>query len=566
MKTTLRRLRSVLLIVVGASALAGGGTAWARPPRLTLFVTVDSLGTDQLQRMRPRLRGGGFNQLFTQGAFFPNGRVEYAEAVTAPGHATLVTGCNPWRHGVVGNGVLNRQSGKLEPVFHDPEHPALESPLGVSDVSPANLLAETLADRLRLFTQERGKAVAIAAKSRSAIAMGGRLGQAWWFSEPVGKFVTGTWYTKELPGWVKGFNEQALPDRYFGKEWLLSEKKEAYLGGDDRPFEALLPGTGRAFPHVLTGGLTAAGPQFYAALAFTPAMGDLTVQLARAAIEGEQLGKDDIPDALFVSFSNTDRISHYYGPYSWEAQDSLLRVDKALGELIGAAERAAGGRANLLVVVTADHGAPAVAEEWAAAGLPGARLNPVALAQGVAKELSAKLGGEVTAQIEELDVYLGGKLLAEKRAEGPEVRREAARWLARQPGVAFAVARDDLEGTADPQGYLRALRVGFHPERSGDVLYVPRPFTVISTESTGTNHGSPYAYDTQVPVLISGRGVKAGVYQQDFPTVDVAPTVAALMEMGAPASAEGRVRTEALSTAPGGGATRPAGAGTAAPP
>lgn len=551
-----KTLRPVLLALAGAAALAGAGPAWARPPRLTLFVAVDSLGTDQLLRMRPRLRGG-FNQLFVQGAFFPNGRVEYAEAVTGPGHATLVTGCNPWRHGVVSNAVLSRQSGKLEPIFWDPEHPALESPPGVQDVSPANLLAETLADRLRLSTQERGKVVSISAKSRAAIAMAGRLGQAWWFSEPVGKFVTGTWYAKEFPGWVKGFNEQAAADKLFGKEWALAEKREAYGGADDRPFENDLLGLGRVFPHPLTGGLPSLGPQYYSALALTPAMADLTVQFARAAIEGEQLGKDDVPDALFVGFSNTDRIYHHFGPYSWEAQDSLLRVDKALGELIAAAERAAGGRANLLVVVTADHGGAAVPEEWSAAGLSAARLNPTTLAQGVGKELSSKLGGEVVAQIEELDVYLGGRLVSERRGDGPAIRRSAAQWMARQPGVAFAVARDDLEGPADPQGYLRSLRLGFHPDRSGDVLYVPRPFTVITLETTGTNHGTPYAYDAQIPVLLLGRTVKAGQYQQEISMTDVAPTVAALMEMGAPAMSEGRVRTEALLTAPSGNAAKP---------
>ncbi|HEY8207960.1 MAG TPA: alkaline phosphatase family protein, partial [Myxococcaceae bacterium] len=189
-----------LAAALAAAVAALPAPALAKPPRLTLVVTMDSLGADQLLRMRARLKPGGLASLMAQGAFFPNARVEYADARTGPGHATLVTGCNPWRHGIVGNDVFNRTTGKLEPVFADPDHPVLEAPPAALDVSPANLLAESLADRLRLFTQERGKAVALAPKPRAAIAMGGRLGQAWWFSEAVGKWVTGTWYTKEFPG------------------------------------------------------------------------------------------------------------------------------------------------------------------------------------------------------------------------------------------------------------------------------------------------------------------------------------------------------------------------------
>lgn len=547
--------------LLAAAALALLPTsALAKPPRLTLVVTMDSLGTDQLLRMRPRLKPGGWASLMAQGAFFPDTRVEYANAHTGPGHATLVTGANPWRHGIVGNDVLNRATGKMEPVFVDADHPVLEAPPGPQDVSPANLMAESLADRVRLSTQERGKAISVAAKPRAAIAMGGRLGQAWWFSDAVGKWVTGTWYTKEFPGWVKAFNDKALPDSYFGKDWTLLEKKETYLGEDDRPFEAGPLALGRTFPHPLTGGLPRPGKEFYQALNRSPLMSEVLVQFAKAAIEGEQLGKDDVPDLLLVSFSATDFVNHHYGPYSWESQDALLRADRALAELLTAAERAAGGRANLLVVVTADHGIAAVPEEWAARGVPAARVNPVPVGQALAKELSAKFGGEIGVQMETQDVYLSGKGYSAGKPEAAAVRRAAAAWLSRQPGVALAVARDDLESAGELRGYGRSLRIGFYPERSGDVLFVPKPFMVWDSEPAGTEHGTPYAYDNQIPLVVAGHGVKAGYYPQEISLADVAPTVAAILEMGLPAQAEGKVRAEIL-TSPNGGA-KPA----AAPP
>ncbi len=336
--------------------------AHARPPKLTVLISVDAMGSDLFMRTRPKLKGG-LGQLASQGAYFPTAHYVFAEAVTAAGHATIATGANPWRHGIVSNRVLNRKTGKDEPMLADPGHPALEAPLSNDDVSPQNLLAETLADRLRQATYGRGKAIAIAGKGRAAITLGGRLGQAYWFNEQVGKFITGTWYTKELPSWLKAFNEKKLPESYFDKQWTLVAPAKEYLGEDDRPFESDWYALGRAFPHPLNGGLPSPGPQSYAALASSPFLNDLTVQLAKAAIDGEQLGKDDVPDLLCVGFSSIDRILHLYGPYSWEVQDALLRLDKAVGELLAAADKAAGDRANVLVILTADHGGAAIPEE-----------------------------------------------------------------------------------------------------------------------------------------------------------------------------------------------------------
>jgi predicted AlkP superfamily pyrophosphatase or phosphodiesterase len=273
---------------------------------------------------------------------------------------------------------------------------------------------------------------------------------------------------------------------------------------------------------------------------------DHVVRAARAAIEGEGLGKDDVPDLLAVSFSATDRVFHQYGPTSWEMQDALYRLDKAVGDLVAVAEKAAGGRANLLVVLTADHGGAAVPEQWAASGVAAVRVNPTDLSKELTEALRAQFGGDITATIEELDVYLGGKTLEGGKVDGAAVRRAAAMWLGKQPAVTLAVARDDLYTAPDVAGLVEPLRRGYYAGRSGDVLYVVKPFHVISAEPTGTNHGTPYAYDRQVPVIFAGRGVKPGTYTQRISTTDVAPTVAALLEMGAPASAEGEPRSEAI--------------------
>jgi predicted AlkP superfamily pyrophosphatase or phosphodiesterase len=519
--------------------------ALAKPPRLTLFITVDALGTEVLLRNKPRLKGG-LRQLIDSGAFYPYAEYGYAKPRTAPGHTTLATGANPWRHGIVDNRIIDRATGKPERVFPDPAHPVLEAALSNDDVSPANLMAETLADRLRLSTQERGKAIALSGKARSAIPLAGRLGQAYWYDETVGKFVTGTWYTKELPGWLKAFNTSNPPEAWFGKPWEPLLPRTEYTGEDDRAYEGEHYGLGRTFPHPLTGGLNAPGPHAYTAFAISPLAMDHTVRAARAALEGEGLGKDEVPDLLAVSISATDRVYHQYGPTSWEMQDTLYRLDKAVGDLVALAEKAAGGRANLLVVLTADHGGAAVPEQWAASGVAAERVNPTALSKELTEALRAQFGGDITATVEELDVYLGGKTLEGGKVDGAAVRRAAAAWLGKHPSVVLAVPRDDLYSAPDVAGLVEPLRRGYYPGRSGDVLYVVKPFHVISAASTGTNHGTPYAYDRQVPVVFAGRGVKPGIYAQPISTTDVAPTVAALLEMGAPASAEGTPRAEAI--------------------
>jgi predicted AlkP superfamily pyrophosphatase or phosphodiesterase len=520
--------------------------ALAKPPKLTVFISIDSLGSDVFLRNKPRFKGG-FARLLNEGAYFPVGHYELAECVTAIGHTTLSTGAWPWRHGVVGNRAWNRATGKVEAAFADPSHPVLEAPLGTDDVSPVNLLAETLSDHLRTSTSLKGKAVAISGKGRSAVALAGRLGDAWWFHEGVGKFVTGTWYKKEFPTWVKAFNDKKLPDAYQARRWELSGNPKDYLGDDERPFESDWYGMGRTFPHPLAGGLMAPGPQSYSALASSALMNEVEVEFAKAAIEGEGLGKDDVPDLLSISFSALDRTYHLYGPDSWEVQDHLLRLDKALGELLAVAEKAAGGKQNLVVVLSADHGGANIPEEWAAQGLDGVRVSPAALQKGLDEALEKRFGApNMVAAIEEVDVYLDWKAVDAKKLDLVAVRRAAAQWLGRQGDLQVAVARDDLESAASLGGLGSALRHSFHPDRSGDVLMVMKPFHVLESEPKGTSHGTPWTYDSEVPIFFFGRGVKSGVYPKRVQVIDVAPTTAALMEMGAPSMSEGVALDEAL--------------------
>jgi hypothetical protein len=520
----------------------------ARAPKLVLFIAVDSLGSDLLLRMRPRLHGG-LAQILREGAFFPNTGYQHAETATAPGHATLATGANPWRHGIVGNRTFNGATGRWEAAFEDPDHPALGPSDAGAGSSPDRLLAETLSDRLRLDSQSRSKSIAISVKARAAIALAGKSGQAWWFHSDAGEFTTGTYYAKELPGWVKAFNAKRIPEQYFAKQWTLFGPRREYIGADDRPFESERYGLGRTFPHPLDVGKPTPGPHSHAALVASPYMNDILVQFAKGTMDAERLGRHPTADLLSIGFSSTDHVYHFFGPYSWEAQDAMLRLDASVAELISAAQKAAGGSENLLVVLTADHGGMAIPEELSAEGTTALRVDPARLQQGLTVALQTQFGANLLAGVSDTRVYLDPKAIATRRVDPTVARRFAAQWLSQQAPVALAVAKDDLSTGPPGAGYLSSLQKGHHAERGGDVLFILKPFHLLTESKTGTSHGSPYGYDSVIPFALFGNGVRPGLYPQKIHAVDIAPTIAALLQMGAPAMAEGTPRVEAIAPA-----------------
>src|SRR5713101_1370529 len=487
-----------ILMLVGAEGAA-------KPPKLTVFIAVDALGSDTLQRIRPRL-SDGLARLLSEGAYFPNARHEYAETVTSPGHTTLITGANPSRHGIVANQILDRATGDRLPAFTDPSHPLVGAPQAKdAATSPHEILAETLSDHLRVSTQNRGHTVAISTKARGAIPMAGRLGQAWWFNDAAGGFISSAFYVQELPGWVKRFNDRNLLASYFHKSWTPIRPAAEYVGKNVGQFAVDRLNLGRAFPHPLTGGR-------------------------------------DAPDLLAISFSATDYVFHAYGPYSWEMQDVLLQLDRSIGTLLRAAEKAAGGRANLMVTLSADHGGAPIPEELAAQGIPAARVSPTALEKQLRNELTQRFGADLLFGIQGVNVYFNPKAIADHKLDAATVGRPTADWLGRHPQVALAVAREDLN--RGDGGYLAALRKGFYPERSGDVLFVLKPFHVPTDNPEGTSHGTPYWYDSQVPIVFYGRGVRRGIYPQIISTADLAPTLATFLQIGLPATSEGTPRSE----------------------
>lgn len=524
--------------------------AVASPPHLVLLLIGDQFRYDYLTRFRQSY-SGGIRYLLDHGAVFTDAHIGHAQTETAPGHASLVTGVHPARHHIVANTWYDRKAERRTGAVEDGSHRILGKPEGSGGVSPAQLAVLTFGDQLRLDTGFRSRVIAIAHKDRSAVLSGGRLATAaYWWDVETGRMVTSEYYLKEYPGWVSAFNERRVPQRFFGMSWAPRGPPDLYqLLREATPFVKDHFGLGTAFPHPLTGNLTAPGPKFHEALLATPFANELLLEFTKAAIAGERLGMGPGPDVLIVSFSAIDLVGHVFGPDSGELLDTILRLDQQLADLIAfLGERV--DLSRVLFVFTSDHGVAPIPEtlgQWGFGGRIGGSLR-----KGVEAGLERRFGpGKWIEAWLPPQVYLNRELARARRVDPVRLEMEASALALGHPGVARIYTRRHLEGVPpreqDPW-FIRFAR-GFHPDRSGDLHVLLKPFWLFSLE-TGTSHGSPYGYDTHVPLILSGPGIRPGVYYQPAEIVDLAPTLAVLLGMEFPVWRDGRVLAEALSGLP----------------
>ena len=463
---------------------------------------------------------------------------------------------------------LDRASGELSYNIEDPAHTLLTAGAGVDrrteidptqraarseGRSPARIRASTVADELVAHTGGRGKAFAVSVKDRGAVAMAGHAGKAFWFSKASGDFVTSSYYYDALPAWVEAWNRAGHPRRYADTAWELSGDRAGYLFGnaDDASWETALPGWGRTFPHRY-------GPRdgkgFTTFITLSPAGDELTLDFAKALVENEGLGQDPVPDYLAISFSSTDYVNHVFGPSSLEAEDNQHRLDRTLAELLRFLDEKV-GLARTLVVLSADHGSPEVPGYLAALGAAGAVFDPKALERvpELARlEQRFDAGGALIREYFHPYLYLDHARIAERGLDLAEVQQAVADALQTLPGVRHAVPGTRLmRGEVADSWPLRAVLANHDPQRSGDVYVVFEPQTFIADFdglTVAATHGSPWRYDTHVPVLFFGAGVVPARVARPVTPYDIAPTLAARLAIGIPSAAIGRPLPEVLAT------------------
>jgi len=380
--------------------------------------------------------------------------------------------------------------------------------------------------------------------------MGGHLADAaYWMEDTL--FVTSTYYRQDLPAWAREFNAAGKITTFFGKRWerLLPAAAYEMVGPDDVATEADEAGTGRTFPHPMAGGATP-GEEFVEAFDVSPFGNDVLADFAMRAVVEEGLGRDTVPDLLGISFSANDRVGHAYGPDSHEVMDVTVRLDRTLARLFAFLDRTV-GLANVVMMLTADHGVAPLPEVFATLhpGASARRFHPAVVDTVVNAALAARYGPAPSngwiAHHDQPQLYLDLAALRARRASVEEAERVAKAAVLSIPGVHEALTSAEL-ADARAQGSRSAEVLSFHPGRSGNIYYQMAPYILVDDEPTGTGHGSPWAYDQQVPLLLYGSGIVPGVRRTPAAVADIAPTLSALLGLTAPGGSQGRVLAEAL--------------------
>jgi predicted AlkP superfamily pyrophosphatase or phosphodiesterase len=532
----------------------GGGPA----PKLILQITVDQLRGDLPGRYLDRMGDGGFRYLMQHGVWYANAHHAHANTETVVGHTTLATGADPAAHGMVANVWLDRKTGKLAYNVEDKRYRILTAGASMDNIaetnpaqkpaadgrSPAAILVSTFSDELAIHYGARSKIFSVSLKDRGAVPLAGHAGKAFWFSRKTGEFVSSTFYYDRYPAWVNEWNKKKLAFQYSGKSWELLNDKSTYLFGaaDDQSWEVDYGGYGRVFPHPFG---NADAKDYYTLLTISPVGDELTLDFAKTLIEREQLGKHSVPDYLSISFSSTDYIGHFFGPSSLEMEDNLLRLDRALADLFAYVDRYVGLK-NTLIALAADHGAPEAPGYLNELGIQARYLKPENWDKEPAiAALKRKfgIGKELIQTYEHPYVYLNYDAIRDKELNQADVEHAVAAELMKFDGIAFAISNTALRENNLPSTRLidTVLR-NYNPQRSGDIFVVFEPHSFLNDAEglpAGVSHGSPWRYDTYVPVVFAGGTLSARRVYREIQTVDVAPTLAALVGVKPPSGARG---------------------------
>jgi len=548
---SMHRAVAVLLGLLLAFLVARAATAADGAPKLVVVIVVDGLPQDQVLKYRDQYGEGGFRMLLDGGAWFGNAHQAHAVTVTATGHATVLSGAYPYRHGIIDNNWIDRETLARVYCVEDGAHTYIGERTDKHDgTSPAHLRASTLGDELRYANGGRSKVLAVSGKDRGAILLAGKTGTAYMYMEDTGRFASSTYYMSAYPAWHERYYAGRPQDRWFSQAWTLLLPESAYTRSlpDRQPWFGKYRGLGAAFPFQLGRGSDRPGEPYYARLMLSPFGDEYTLDFARAAIEGENLGHnpDGVPDLLALSLSTHDHVNHGFGPESRQSHDHMLRLDRALAAFFAYLNKRL-RMENVLIALTADHGFSNAPEYSARQGFASGRIDARELLENLNAHLAARFGqGRYALRFSYPTILLDYDLIDKRALDRARVESDAAQYLAENPGVATVYTRSQLEAGSLPAGRIETLvRRAWHRQLSGDLFLVLKPYWTFG--AVPADHGSPYPYDTHVPLVLFGeRWIRPGKYPQYAEVADLAPTLAFLLETRLPSASEGRVLGEAL--------------------
>jgi predicted AlkP superfamily pyrophosphatase or phosphodiesterase len=532
-----------------------------------VVIVVDQLRPDYLDRfvglfLPPGQGGGdagGFRYLRERGANFSDARHRFFPTLTGPAHALILTGGYPCKTGIIGNDWFSRPGRASVYCVEDPATAPVGGGPGskAGPMSPHNLLSTTVGDELKMATGGVAKVVSLSLKDRAAILLGGREADAaLWFDDSTGRWVSSAFYCKNgaLPAWAEEINARRVPDARFGQTWTPSLPEEALRRTRRPPATLALPvphRLGSSFPHRVDGGLLAPGPAFYKAFTLTPWANDFVFETARAGVLAEGMGQDETPDLLALNLSPNDYVGHAFGPNSPEVMACAVETDRQLSEFFRFLHRTVpGGLDSVTLALTSDHGVAPIPEEMRAMGFHAGRILETDIEKVAETALDARFGAQDwVLKYVDFSLYLDDLAIAASGQDPEKVRVAAARALSGVEGIYAAYPREQVEqGRLGGTDLATLIYRGFHPGRSGDVLVVTEQlwFTEEAPRKHATTHGSPHVYDTAVPLLLAGFGIRPGVYRDPVCPSGLAPTLCALLGIGPPSACDGVLLAPAL--------------------
>lgn len=503
-------------------------------PKLVVGIIVDQMRYDYLIRFKDRYGEDGFKKLMKNGFNVENTHYNYIPTYTAVGHSSVFTGTTPSVHGIISNSWYDKVLKKSIYCVDDAKYKTIGAPSG-GKKSPYRLQTTTVTDQLKLAQNMKGKTIGIAIKDRSAILPAGHTADAayWFQGKDQGKFISSSFYMDKLPNWVNDFNNAKIVDQYLNKKWETLYPIETYTQSiaDDNPYEGKFKGEKKpVFPHDLPKlKKLNKGYDLIKAVAFG---NDLTNDFAKAAIVGENLGKDKYTDFITISYSSTDYVGHKYGVDSKEIEDTYLRLDRNLADLIHFLDKQV-GKKNYTLFLTADHAAAQTPNYLKKLKIPGGYFENddfVKFAKSLAKKHFKD--DAIIENISNYQIFLNKSKIDSLGLNLRTIENELADRLIDFDKVYKTIPGHVLRESEFNNGLKSLVQKGYNQKFSGDIVIIPTPSVLGSGyKKTGTSHGTGYSYDTHVPLIFYGKGINKGISKKFTPITAIAPTIANLLQI-----------------------------------
>ena len=530
---------SMALLGCGTASAQQSNTAAIERPKLVVGIVVDQMRWDYLYRYQKRYTDGGFKRLLGEGFSCENTMIPYVPSVTAIGHTCIYTGSVPSIHGIAGNNFV--KEGKKVYCTDDDSVKPVGTTSEAGLMSPRNLWTSTIGDEMKIASNGRAKVVGVALKDRASILPAGHNPNgAFWFDDQTGCFITSSYYMDRLPKWVEAFNGKRLPEQYLSQKWNTLYPKNTYTESttDENEYEnGIREGVKATLPLNL--------PELYKKYGYgiirnTPFGNSLTLDMAKAAIDGEQLGADDETDLLAVSCSSTDYIGHQVGTHAIETEDTYLRLDKAIADFLAYLDSKV-GKGNYLVFLSADHGAMNNAAFLQDRRIPAGSWDASATAKKLNHVLAKEYpeAGDIVKTVMNYQVFFNRDVIKSKQLDFDKIKQTVVSELKKDPSVLYACDMAKASTESIPEEVKSRIINGYNRERSGDVVIILKP-NFYAHGMKGTDHGAWNSYDTHIPLVFMGWGIKHGATTKQTFMTDIAPTIAAMLHVQAPNGCVGK--------------------------